>query len=48
MNINDFAKKVTEEEGLKKSISIGQVKEVLKIVNKLLCGKLYSLIRKDA
>jgi len=45
MNINDFAKEVTLEEGGKKSISIAQVKEVLKIVNKLLSGNLYTLIR---
>jgi hypothetical protein len=32
MNLNDFAKRITEREGLKKSLSIAQVKEVLKIV----------------
>ena len=46
MNINDFAVKVTKLEGGKKSISIAQVKEVLKIVNGLLKGGLYKLIRK--
>ena len=46
MNINDFAVKVTKKEGGKKSISIAQVKEVLKIVNDLLKGELYKLIRK--
>lgn len=47
MNINDFAKKVTLLEGLKKPISIAQVKEVLKIVNLLLKGKLYKTIRES-
>ena len=46
MNINEFARKVTLKEGLKKSISIAQVKEVLKIVNKVLGGELYKFIRK--
>ena len=45
MNINDFAKKVTLKEGGKVSISIAQVKEVLKIVNDLLGGALYAIIR---
>jgi hypothetical protein len=45
MNINDFAIKVTQHEGLKKQISIAQVKEVLKVVNKLTCGVLYMVIR---
>ena len=32
MNLNDFARIVTLDEGLKKPISIAQVKEVLRIV----------------
>ena len=42
-----FAKEVTLEEGKKKSISIAQVKEVLKIVDTKLDGELYKLIRKQ-
>ena len=45
MNINDFAKEVTLEEGKKKQISIAQVKEVLKIVNTKLDNRLYKLIK---
>jgi hypothetical protein len=45
MNINDFAKKVAETEGLKKQVNIAQIKEILKIVNKLLKGALYKTIR---
>lgn len=45
MNMNDFAKKVTEHEGLKQSLSIAQVKEVLAIVNKLTCGILYATVK---
>ena len=45
MTINEFAKKVTLKEGGKKSISIAQVKEVLKITNDLLGGALYSIIK---
>ena len=32
MNLNDFAKQITLEEGGKKSLSIAQVKEVSKLV----------------
>jgi hypothetical protein len=46
MNINEAAKRVTLAEGLKKSISIAQVKEVLKVINKLTARELYKLLRK--
>ena len=36
MNMNKFAKEITLAEGLKKSVSIGQVKEILRIVLKRL------------
>jgi hypothetical protein len=45
MDINKFAKEVTGVEGLKKEVNIAQIKEILKIVNILLSGKLYKLIR---
>lgn len=45
MNINQFASLVTREEGLKKSITVAQVKEVLRIVNKRTFGLLYGIIR---
>ena len=45
MKITDFSEWVAEKEGLKKQISIAQVKEVLKVVNKLLKGELYKMIR---
>ena len=32
VNLNSFAKGVTLKEGLKKSLSIGQVKEVIRLV----------------
>lgn len=31
MNLNEFAKSVAAEEGLKESLSIAQIKEVIKI-----------------
>ena len=46
MNLNDYAKEITKREGLKKQISIAQIKEVLKIINKSLNGELYKLVRK--
>lgn len=45
MKVTVFAKEVTKQEGLKKQISIAQVMEVLRVVNKLLGGALYKLIR---
>ena len=32
MDLNKFAKKITLKEGLKKSVSIAQVKEIMKLV----------------
>ena len=32
MNLNIFAKEITVREGLKKSVSIAQVKEIIKLV----------------
>lgn len=45
MTINEFSKQVTLAEGLKISITIAQVKEVLRIVNKMLSGMLYKAIK---
>ena len=36
MNLNDFAKKVTLAEGGKMSVSIAQVKEIMRIVFRML------------
>jgi predicted DNA-binding antitoxin AbrB/MazE fold protein len=46
MNINDVARIVTLKEGKKVSVSIAQVKEMLKIVNELTDGELYKLLRR--
>ena len=45
MKVTDFARKITLEEGLKESVSIAQVKEILKIINQQTDGQLYKLIR---
>lgn len=45
MNINDFAVKVCETEGMKKQVNVAQVKEILKVINKLTCGIFYLLVR---
>lgn len=45
MKITEFAKKVCELEGKKQSISIAQVMEVLKIINKIFGGRFYDVIR---
>ena len=46
MKITDFAEKVAENEGGKKEVDIAQIKEVIKVVNNLLEGQLYKLIKK--
>lgn len=45
MSITQFATKVTKLEGKRISISVAQVSECLKIVNKLTGGILYAVIR---
>lgn len=43
--LTKFATAVCKIEGKKKSVDIAQVKEVLKIINMLLGGRLYPLIK---
>jgi len=45
MKLSDFAIKVAKKEGKKRSISIAQIKEVLRIVNQLCDGELYYYVR---
>ena len=45
MNINQFAKRVAQEEGQKKQVNIAQIKEILAVVNRLTRGILYQIIR---
>jgi uncharacterized protein (DUF2267 family) len=44
MDLNQFASKVSEFEGGKKETDIAQIKEVLRVTNDQLDGKLYDLI----
>ena len=46
MTIGDFAVKVAKKEGGKKSVNIAQIKEILRIVNALVGGELYKIIKK--
>lgn len=45
MNLNVFAKKVAKKEKGKKQVSIGQIKEILRIANKLTKGLVYKVVR---
>ncbi len=45
MTVNEFAVKVSGLEKGKKEVNIAQIKEILKVINKLLNGELYKLIR---
>ena len=47
MNMNDFAREVSYFEGKKVQVNIAQIKEILKVINRLLGGKLYTLVRKE-
>lgn len=38
MNMNDFAREITLQEGKKKSLPIGQVKEVIRLVLTKMAG----------
>ncbi len=46
MKVNEFSVKVSKQEGMKKSVDIAQISEILKIANLLLDGQLYASIRK--
>jgi len=45
MKVTDFNTKVTHLEGLSHSLSVAQVAEVVRIINKLTKGLLYNLIK---
>ncbi len=46
MKINDFASEITKLEGLKKNLTVADVKEVLRLIDKKLCGEVYKMIKK--
>jgi hypothetical protein len=46
MKVTDFAVKVAKKEKGKKEINIAQIKEIMKVSNKILQGEFYKLIRK--
>jgi hypothetical protein len=46
MRVTDFQKLIARSEGQKEEMSIAQISEVLRIVNRLLGGAVYLLIRK--
>ena len=45
MDINRFAKRVSELEAGRKQVNIGQIKEILRCVNRLTKGLLYAIIK---
>ena len=45
MTIHDFAILVTKHEALKKQVNIGQIKEILKVINQLTQGEFYKKVR---
>ena len=45
MNMNAFAKLVSEIEGGKKQVNIAQIKEILKVVNTITKGILYAVVK---
>jgi len=44
MNMNQFAEAVALNEKGKKEVDIAQIKQILKIVNKLVNGSLYKIV----
>ena len=45
MTIHELSKMVAKAEALKKQVNIGQIKEILKVLNKIFDGELYKLTR---
>jgi len=45
MKITDFALKVAKKEGKKRQVNIAQIKEILKVINDLLDGTFYKMIK---
>jgi len=45
MNINKFAERVAALEAGRKQVNIAQIKEILKVINRLTNGILYAVIR---
>ena len=45
MRVTDFRRLVARSEGQKEEMSIAQISEVLRIINNLLSGAVYRLIR---
>ena len=45
MTVNEFARRVAQKEGKKIQVNIGQIKELLKVINELTDGLLYKFIR---
>lgn len=47
MTIHEFSKLVARDETGKKQVSIAQIKEILKVTNRLLGGELYKIIKRS-
>lgn len=45
MKIAQFVSEITKQEGKKSSVTVGNVREVLKLVNKATNGMLYKIIK---
>ena len=45
MKVTEFNKLVSQKEGKKKEVNIAQINEIVKVINELLDGDLYRLIR---
>lgn len=46
MKVTDFNKKIAKIEGKKRQVSIAQIAEISRIINKLTNGEFYKIIRK--
>lgn len=45
MKITTFAQLIAEIEGKKKEVDIGQISEILRVIDDLLGGSLYAMVR---
>ena len=47
LSLNTLAKQIAEREGLRKQVAIGDIKEVLRVLNDLTGKTFYSWIKKN-
>lgn len=45
MNLNQLAKEIAKREGKKVQVNIAQIKEILRVMNEILIGESYGVVK---